>query len=92
LATHSGGTLYKGDTLISVSSAFSKIADELRHQYSLSYYPSNSAKDGTYRRLKVRVSQTGWVVKAKDGYRATGSTTAKTDETSDRPILKRKNP
>jgi Ca-activated chloride channel homolog len=96
LATHSGGTLYKGDTLINVSSAFSKIADELRHQYSVSYYPTNTAQDGTYRRLKVRVSQTGWVVKAKDGYRAPGATAAKSDTKSeaesDRPILRRKNP
>lgn len=32
-----------------ISRAFSNIAEELRHQYALSYYPSNSKKDGAYR-------------------------------------------
>lgn len=94
LATHSGGTLYKGDSIISISSAFAKIADELRQQYAISYYPSNSAQDGSYRRLKVRVNQTAWVVKAKEGYRAQGKggATVKSDDDENRPVLRRKNP
>ncbi|MBS1809664.1 MAG: VWA domain-containing protein [Acidobacteria bacterium] len=96
LATHSGGTLYKGDSIVGISSAFAKIAEELRQQYAVSYYPTNSSQDGSYRRLKVRVSQTGWVVKAKEGYRAQGkaSPSSATDSTdsSDRPVLRRKTP
>lgn len=94
LATHSGGTLYKGDSIVGISSAFAKIAEELRQQYAISYYPTNSAQDGSYRRLKVRVSQGGWVVKAKDGYRAQGKggAAAKSPDDSERPVLRRKNP
>src|SRR5262245_55224054 len=44
LADRSGGRLYEADTLSNLSQAFSSIADELRHQYSLSYYPTNAKK------------------------------------------------
>lgn len=95
LATHSGGTLFKGDSLVGISSAFAKIAEELRQQYAISYYPTNGAQDGSYRRLKIRVSQTGWIVKAKEGYRAQGKNTTATVKSKDeeeRPVLRRKNP
>jgi Ca-activated chloride channel homolog len=91
LADRSGGRLYDGDTLYSVSQAFSNIAEELRHQYALSYYPSNSKKDGSYRRVKVGVEQQGMIVRAREGYRAAAETQAKTDAGgTDRPELKRK--
>jgi Ca-activated chloride channel homolog len=70
LADRSGGRLYEADTLYNVTQAFSNIAEELRHQYSLSYYPSNVKKDGAYRRVKVRVEKSGMIVRARDGYRA----------------------
>ncbi|HEV2666221.1 MAG TPA: hypothetical protein VG324_14985, partial [Blastocatellia bacterium] len=70
LADRSGGRLYEADTLSNLSQAFSSIADELRHQYSLSYYPTNAKKDGAYRRVKVRVEKPGMIVRARDGYRA----------------------
>lgn len=94
LATHSGGTLYKGDSIVGISSAFVKIAEELRQQYAISYYPTNSAQDGTYRHLKIRASQSSWVIKAKAGYRAQnkGGATVKSNDDSERPVLRRKNP
>lgn len=70
LADRSGGRLYHADTLYSVTSAFTQIAEELRHQYALSYYPTNPNKDGSYRQVKVRINQGGLVVRARDGYRA----------------------
>src|SRR5499427_1023631 len=70
LADRSGGRLYEADTIYNLSQAFSNIAEELRHQYSLSYYPTNVKRDGGYRRVKVRVEKTGMIVRARDGYRA----------------------
>jgi Ca-activated chloride channel homolog len=70
LADRSGGRLYEADTLYNVTQAFTNIAEELRHQYSLSYYPTNVKKDGAYRRVKVRVEKSGMIVRARDGYRA----------------------
>jgi Ca-activated chloride channel family protein len=91
LADRSGGRLYEADTLYNVSQAFSSIADELRHQYALSYYPTNSKKDGTYRRVKVRSEKSGMIVRAREGYRAAAETQAPSDAGgNDRPELKRK--
>ncbi len=70
LANRSGGRLYDANTISNVSQAFSLIAEELRHQYALSYYPTNSKKDGVYRRVKVRVEKSGIVVRSREGYRA----------------------
>jgi Ca-activated chloride channel homolog len=91
LADRSGGRLYEADTLYNLSQAFSNIAEELRHQYSLSYYPTNAKKDGAYRRIKVRVEKQGMIVRAREGYRAAndGQTPSNGDQ-NDRPELKRK--
>ena len=70
LADRSGGRLYEADTLYNLSQAFSAIAEELRHQYALSYYPTNAKKDGAFRRIKVRVEKPGMIVRAREGYRA----------------------
>lgn len=45
-----------------------QIADELRQQYSLGYYPTNPNKDGTFRRIDVKVRPAGYRVRAKTGY------------------------
>jgi Ca-activated chloride channel homolog len=91
LADRSGGRLHDGDTLYNVSQAFSMIAEELRHQYALSYYPTNSKKDGSYRRLKVRVEKPGMIVRAREGYRAANAMQARSEAGgNDRPELRRK--
>jgi VWFA-related protein len=77
LADRSGGRLYNADTLHNVSQAFSMIAQELRHQYALGYYPTNAKKDGTYRRVKVRVEKRGMIIRAREGYRAANETQTK---------------
>lgn len=45
-----------------------QIGDELRRQYSLGYYPTNTNKDGTFRRIEVKVRPAGYRVRAKTGY------------------------
>ena len=91
LATRSGGRLYEADTLYNVEQAFSNIAEELRHQYSLSYYPTNAKKDGAYRRVKVRVEKPEIIVRAREGYRAATEAQAPSDTgQNERPELKRK--
>jgi VWFA-related protein len=91
LATRSGGRLYEADTLYNLEQAFSSIAEELRHQYSLSYYPTNAKKDGAYRRVKVRIEKPEMIVRAREGYRAAGEAQAPSDTgQNERPELKRK--
>ena len=72
MAGKSGGRLHPADTLRSLPDAFANIAAELRNQYSLGYYPTNSTRDGGYRKLQVKVSRRDVVVRARPGYRAPG--------------------
>jgi Ca-activated chloride channel homolog len=92
LADRSGGRLYRADTLRDVSQAFSLIAEELRYQYRINYYPSNSNKDGTYRKIKVRIDKPDLVVRARNGYKAAADSQAKSDPAQDtkRPELKKR--
>ncbi len=69
-ADRSGARLYKAETITDVNQAFSQIADELRHQYALSYYPANEKRDGAYRKIRVVVGKPEAVVRARKGYRA----------------------
>jgi VWFA-related protein len=46
---------------------FQEIGEDIRKQYSLSYHPTNSKLDGTYRKLKVQVvAPDGGPLKVKD--------------------------
>ena len=69
LVEKSGGRLLRADTLASLPDAFGKIASELRTQYSIGYYPTNKAKDDTYRRIKVTSTRKDVVIRARPGYR-----------------------
>jgi len=71
LAAKSGGNLSFSETLNSLPAAFARIAAELRTQYALGYYPTNSAKDGSYRKIQVRTSRKNVFIRARPGYRAT---------------------
>ncbi len=68
MADRTGGRLYKANTASNLALAFSYIAAELREYYSLGYYPKEDAKVGKKRKIKVRTTQTGLIVRARDGY------------------------
>lgn len=50
--------------------AFANIAEELGHQYTLSYRPLNRARDGKWRKLEVKVSRNDLIVRSRKAYRA----------------------
>ena len=50
--------------------AFAGIADELGHQYTISYRPVNKKRDGKWRALEVKVQQQDLTVRTRKGYRA----------------------
>jgi VWFA-related protein len=68
LATKSGGRLYAANDRTQLSEAFSKIAEELRHQYSLGYYPQTTLQSGERRDIRVRVDRPDVAVRARDSY------------------------
>jgi hypothetical protein len=67
LAIRSGGRTFVADTLGNLSSAFAKIAAELREFYSIGYYPKDEEASGV-RKVKVKVDQPNAAVKARDSY------------------------
>ncbi|MBL8206893.1 MAG: VWA domain-containing protein [Blastocatellia bacterium] len=69
LALKSGGKLHRADTLGSLPEAFANIANELRNQYSIGYYPTNQMRAGKYRKIQVKVARKGAVVRTRPGYR-----------------------
>ena len=50
--------------------AFTGIADELGHQYTISYRPANTKHDGKWRALEVKVARDDRTVRTRKGYRA----------------------
>lgn len=70
LAEHSAGTLYRADTVEDLEGVYQRIADELRTIYSLAYSPINTARDGKWRTIRVKVLRPGVRVKARRGYYA----------------------
>jgi Ca-activated chloride channel family protein len=95
LADRSGARLYQGDTTQSLSEAFGNVAEELRRQYSIGYYPKNTAQAGQRRAIRVRVNEPNLAVRARDSYifNPSGGTTAQTTTTTNSqtaPVLKKK--
>lgn len=70
LCADSGGRLFSASTFPNLRWAFDQIAEELRHQYTLCYYPSNQTNDDPYRRIQVTVNRPGMKIRARAGYRA----------------------
>lgn len=68
LADKSGGRKFEADSMVSLDSAFSGIAEELRRQYSIGYYPETIGQRGERRQIKVRVMRPNLVVRAKSSY------------------------
>jgi VWFA-related protein len=74
LADNSGGRAYRlsetfiGGQTTEIDKALTQIADELRSQYTLAYYPT-SAEDGKYHTIRV-TTRSGLVVRTRRGYQA----------------------
>jgi Ca-activated chloride channel family protein len=47
---------------------FHEIAEELRNSYELAYYPTDSTRDGTFRKIKIKPLREGVTVRSRTGY------------------------
>lgn len=70
MAEQTGGRVIRVHSDSSLEKAFDIIAEELRSQYVLGYYPTNTQRDGTYRKIKVEVNRDGARILARKGYYA----------------------
>jgi len=70
LAEETGGRVIEvGNKLDKLKQGFDQIAQELRTQYNIGYTPTNSKRDGTFRKVEIRAPQ-GYKVQARTGYYA----------------------
>ena len=83
LARNSGGRIFQANSTRNLDAAFSGIAEELRRQYTISYYPENAGQPGQRKQIRVRVSRPNAVVRAKTSY-IVGGTGAQTNRTPTR--------
>ena len=67
LAEVSAGRLYRSD-IGDLKMNFALIADELRHQYRLGFYPDGARKEGTLHKLRVEIAKAEAVVRARRNY------------------------
>lgn len=68
LAEYSGGNLERADELGDLGKAFRKIANELRQQYVVGYYPDDLTASDNDKKIKIRVKRDGAKVRARPGY------------------------
>ena len=72
LAKVSGGRSFVAATLADARAAFARVAADIGTLYSLGYYPTNKARDGKYREIKLEVRgvKDKTEIRARDGYYA----------------------
>jgi len=69
LAEVTGGRFYQGETK-DLKDTFALIAEELRHQYRLGFYPDELKRDGSVHALQVKVNLPDVSVRARREYLA----------------------
>ena len=69
LSEVTSGRFYQSE-LTDLKKTFSLIAEELRHQYRLGFYPDELHKDGSVHQLRVKVNASDVAVRARQQYRA----------------------
>lgn len=70
MAEQTGGKMFRAGSDQELQMAFDEISRELRTLYSIGYSPINTAQDGSYRKIDVRVKAGGMKVQARKGYYA----------------------
>ncbi len=72
-ANATGGQIDAESRTPGIARSFSRIAEEVRTQYTVGYYTHEPFIDGKYRKLEVKVLKPNLTVIAKDGYYPTAS-------------------
>ena len=69
LANQTGGASFDASKK-NVAASLRQVSEELRSLYDLGYITTNPARDGTFRKLTIRVKRDGFTVRVKPGYYA----------------------
>lgn len=68
LTESTGGRAFFPYSAEQLTSAFQEVDQELRSQYNLTYVPSNKKRDGSFRKIKVKVARDGVRLRHRQGY------------------------
>ena len=70
MAEAGGGVFYEVERLTDMAGAYEQVVADLGTVYSLAYRPSNSARDGNWRAIRIGVNRSNAVARGKRGYYA----------------------
>src|SRR5208283_1362431 len=80
IAEASGGLAFFPESVDDVHTICEQVAHDIRNQYTLTYYPSNTKKDGTFRAVSVQVipprGRGKLVARTRNGYYAPNAPSA----------------
>lgn len=68
LADKTGGRYFKAGNINAIKQSFAGVAEELRRQYLIGYYPKEPAQTGQERAIKVKVNRKRVAVRARRSY------------------------
>ena len=72
LTEATGGAAFFPESTQNIEAICTDVATDIRHQYTIAYYPTNSAHDGTFRSVRVEVKppaeKTKLTVRTRTGY------------------------
>ena len=70
MADAGGGVFYEVERLTDLAGAYEQVVADLGTMYSLAYRPSNNARDGKWRAIRISINRTNAVPRGKRGYYA----------------------
>jgi VWFA-related protein len=70
MTDETGGRTIEVSSEKRLNEAFEQISEELRSQYTVGYYPSNTRKDGAFRKVRVETQNKDFKVLTRKGYYA----------------------
>lgn len=72
LCNETGGVAFFTGDMLKLEKSFGTIANEMRAQYVVTYRPTNTNYDGSFRRIEVKLASNPdhWKIRARQGYTA----------------------
>ncbi|MEW6321565.1 MAG: VWA domain-containing protein [Acidobacteriota bacterium] len=68
MAESTGGTTVYPSTVKDLDAAYEKVLAEIRAQYTVGYISTNTAQDGAWRRVEIKVKRPGVKIRSRKGY------------------------
>jgi VWFA-related protein len=73
MSEDTGGRVFNVNRKNTLEDAFRQIQEEMRSQYLISYSPANDKKDGSFRKVEIRMANKDYKVQTRKGYYAVAS-------------------